>query len=162
MDQHPPLENTRRRWFAGLAALTGLSLLGAPAQAQGWGRHGPLDAEEMTRRLDYRISRLMRDIGGTPQQKDRLVAIFSAARAELQPMREQRRQARLRELELLSAPTIDRYALEQLRVAQMQAADARSRRLLQARADAAEVLTAEQRTKVAARLKQRIERRHGG
>lgn len=162
MDQHSPSGNTRRRWFAGLAAVTGLSLLGSPAHAQDWGRHGPLDAEEMARRLDYRISRLMRDIGGTTQQKDRLVAIFSAARADLGPMREQRRQARLRELELLSAPTIDRYALEQLRVAQMQAADARSRRLLQARTDAAEVLTAEQRTKVAARLKQRIERRHGG
>lgn len=161
MDQHPPFGNTRRRWFAGLAALTGASLLGAQAHAQGWGRHGALDAEEMARRLDYRISRLMRDVGGTPQQKDRLVAIISAARAELKPMREQRRQARLRELELLSAPSIDRYALEQLRVAQMQAADARSRRMLQARADAAEVLTAEQRLKVAARLKQRLERGHG-
>jgi periplasmic protein CpxP/Spy len=154
--------NPRRRWFAGLAALGGLGLLGAQAQAQGWRGHDPLDAEEMARRLDYRIGRLMRDIGGTPEQKNRLVAIITAARTELQPLREQRRQARLREIDLLSAPTIDRFALEQLRVTQMQAADARSRRMLQARADAAEVLTPEQRAKVAARMKQRIERRRGG
>lgn len=157
-----PPENPRRRWFAGLAALGGLSLLGAQAHAHGWRRSGPLDPDEMARRLDYRIGRLMREVGGTPQQKDRLVAIAVAARADLQPLREQTRQARLRELDLLAAPTIDRFALEQVRVAQMQAADARSRRVLQARADAAEVLTPEQRTQVAARFKQRIERRQRG
>ncbi len=89
--------NSRRRWFAGLAALGGLSLAGAAAQAQGWGRRGELDSEERARRLDYRIGRLMRDIGGTPQQKDRIVAIISAAQTELWPLREQKRQARLRQ-----------------------------------------------------------------
>lgn len=167
MKSHPdpagvaaPLD-PRRRWFAGLAALGGLGLLGAQAQAQGWGR-GALDPEERARRLDYRIGRLIRDIGGTPQQKDRLVAIASAVQAELRPLREQRRQARLRELDLLSAPVIDRVALEQLRVAQMQAADGRSRRVQQAMAEAAEVLTPQQRIQAAARFKQRIERRRGG
>jgi periplasmic protein CpxP/Spy len=41
----------------------------------------------------------------------------------------------------------------------MQAADALSRRMLQAMADAAEVLTPEQRAKVAERIKQRMEHR---
>jgi len=61
---------------------------------------------------------------------------------------------------LLAAPTIDRAALEQVRVAQMQSADARSRRTLQAMADAAEVLTPEQRAKAAERMRRRMERRH--
>lgn len=158
----PAPENPRRRWFAGLAALGGLGLLGAQAHAHGWGRRGSLDPQEMARRLDYRIGRLMQDIGGTAQQKDRLVAIAAAAQAELRPLREQRREARRRGLDLLAAPVIDRVALEQARVAQMQAADASSRRWLQAMAEAAEVLTPEQRTKVAARLKQRMEHRRGG
>src|SRR5690349_7149554 len=69
--------NTRRSWFAGLAALGGLGLLGAPAYAQGW-RHGRgLDPEERAHRLDWRMSRLVREAGGTPQQKDRLVAIVT-------------------------------------------------------------------------------------
>jgi Spy/CpxP family protein refolding chaperone len=151
----------RRRWFAGLAALTGLGLAGAAAQAQGWGRRR-MDPEEMARRLDYRIGRLIKDVGGTPQQKDKLVAIATAALAELRPMREQLRAARRRGVELLAAPAIDRAALEQLRVTQVQAADAKSRRMVQAMADAAEVLTPDQRAKVADHLKQRMEHRRRG
>jgi periplasmic protein CpxP/Spy len=149
---------TRRRWFAGLAALGGLGLLGAQAQAQGWGGRHHLDPEEMSRRLEWRISRLIKDVGGTPEQKNQLVAIWTAALADLRPLREQRRQARRAGLELLAATVIDRRALEQQRVTQMQLADARSKRMVQAMADAAEVLTPEQRLKVAERMKRRMER----
>lgn len=154
--------NPRRRWFAGLAVLGSLGLLGAQAQAQGWGRHGRPDAEEMTRRLEWRIGRLVQDLGGTAEQKGRLVAIANAAMADLRPLRDQGRQARLRGIELLAAPAIDKAALEQARLAQMQAADARSRRMTQAWADAAEVLTPAQRVQAAARLKERMERRGRG
>lgn len=154
--------DTRRRWFAGLAALGGLGLLSAQAAAQGWGRHHRLDPEEMARRLDWRIGRLIKDVGGTTEQKDRLVAIWTAALADLRPLREQARQARRAGLDLLAAPVIDRRALEQLRVTQMQVADAKSRRMVQALADAAEVLTPEQRVKVAERRKQRMDRRQPG
>lgn len=150
---------SRRRWFAGLAALGGAGLLGAAAHAQGWGRHGAMDPEEMARRMDWRIGRLVKDVGGTPQQKDRLVAIATATLAELRPLREQMRAARKRGMELLAAPTVDRAALEQLRAAQMQAADTRSRKLVQAMIEAAEVLTPEQRAKAAQRLQSRMGRR---
>lgn len=158
---------SRRRWFAGLAAAGGLGalgLLGANAQAHGWGRRHRegLDAQEMTRRMEWRIGRIVNDVGGTPQQKERLVAIATAALAELRPLREQARAARRRGLELLAAPAIDRAALEQARTAQMQAADARSRRIVQAMADAAEVLTPEQRAKAAAHLQRRMEGRRRG
>jgi protein CpxP len=162
MDTNTAPQRTRRRWFAGLAALGGLALLGAQAQAHGWGRRERLDPEEMARRMDYRIGRMVQDVGGTPEQKNRLVAIATAAMAELKPLREQARDARRRGLELLSAPVIDKVALEQARAAQMQAADARSRRMTQAMADAAEVFTPEQRVKVAERLKHRMERRWRG
>jgi periplasmic protein CpxP/Spy len=153
---------TRRRWFAGLAALGALGLVGAQAQAQGWGRRHDLDPEETARRMDWRIGRLIKDVGGTPEQKDRLVAIWTAALADLRPLGEQRRQARRAGLELLAAPVIDRRALEQQRVTQMQLADARSKRLVQAMADAAEVLTPEQRVKATERMKRRMEHRRQG
>jgi Spy/CpxP family protein refolding chaperone len=153
--------NSRRRWFAGLAALGGFALLGAQAQAHGWGRRGP-DSEERARRMEWRIGRLVQEVGGTPQQKEQLVAIASAALADLRPLREQMRESRRRGLELLATPVIDLRALEQLRATQMQTADAKSRRTVQAMAEAAEVLTPEQRLKVAERLKQRMDRRRHG
>lgn len=162
MSPTPAPESSRRRWFAGVVALGGLGLLGGQAQAHGWGQRERLDPEEMARRLDWRIGRLIKDAGGTPQQKDRLVAIATAALAELRPLREQSRAARRRGLELLAAPSVDRNGLEQLRVTQMQLADAKSRRMLLAMADAADVLTPEQRAKVAERLKQRMDRRWHG
>jgi Spy/CpxP family protein refolding chaperone len=104
---------------------------------------------------------MIKEVGGTADQKTRLVAIATAAMADLRPLREQMRQARRAGLDLLAAPVIDRRALEQARVSQMQLADARSRRLVQAFADAADVLTPEQRVKVAEHLKSRMERRRG-
>jgi protein CpxP len=155
-------QNSRRRWFAGLAALGGLGLAAAQIPAHGWGRRGALDPEERARRLDYRIGRLVKDVGGTPDQKNRLVAIATAALADLRPLREQARQARQRSLELLAAPVIDRAALEQQRLLQLQAADGRSRRIVQAMADSAEVLTPEQRVKAAEHMKSRMQRPLGG
>jgi protein CpxP len=152
----------RRRWLAGLAALGSLGFIGAQAHAQGWGRHGAVDPEEKARRLDWRIGRMVKEVGGTAQQKDRLVAIASAAMGDLGPLRDQARQARLRSLDLLAAPVVDKMALEEQRVVQMRAADARSRRTVQAMAEAAEVLTPDQRAKLVARIKQRADRRRGG
>jgi periplasmic protein CpxP/Spy len=157
-----PQPASRRRWFAGLAVVGGVTLLGTAAQAHGWGRRHRLDPQEMAHRLQWRIGRLVQEAGGTPQQKDRIVAIASAALTDLRPLREQRRQARRHGLELLSAPVVDRGALEQLRVAQLQLADTTSRRTLQAFADAAEVLTPEQRAKVAEHLKHRMDRHRAG
>jgi periplasmic protein CpxP/Spy len=157
-DPQTPPSSIGRRWFAGLAALGGFGLLAAGAQAHGWRRHG-LDDDDGGRRIERRIDRLVRGVGATPPQKERLMAIASAALADLRPLREQQRAARLRGMQLLAAPAIDRAALEQARVAQMQAAEARSRRMVQALADAAEVLTPEQRARAAERLKRRMERR---
>jgi Spy/CpxP family protein refolding chaperone len=53
---------------------------------------------------------------------------------------------------LLDAPTIDRAALERVRAAHVAEVDQASRIIVQGLADAAEVLTPEQRAKVAAAL----------
>jgi Spy/CpxP family protein refolding chaperone len=155
-------QSLRRRWLAGLAALGSLGFIGTQAHAHGWGRRGAVDPEERARRLDWRIGRMVKDVGGTAQQKDRLVAIASAAMGDLGPLRDQARQARLRSLDLLAAPVVDKMALEEQRVVQMRASDARSRRTVQAMAEAAEVLTPDQRAKLVARIKQRADRRRGG
>jgi Spy/CpxP family protein refolding chaperone len=72
-----------------------------------------------------------------------------AAARDLLPVRNQMREARRQAVTLLSQPTIDRSALEALRASQLQLAEQASRRLTQALADAAEVLTPDQRKQLA-------------
>jgi Spy/CpxP family protein refolding chaperone len=66
-------------------------------------------------------------------------------------MRDRMRDARLQAATLLAQPTIDRAALEALRANQLQLAEQASRRLTQALADVADVLTPEQRKQLAER-----------
>ena len=160
---HDQPAGSRRRWL-GIAALGGIGLAAAGAGAQAVAQRGGgfgRDPEEMLRRLDYRVGYLIKEVGGTPEQKDRLVAIAKSAYADLQPMRAQRRQLRQRGIDVLGSSSIDRNALELIRREQMQLADARSRRTVQAWADAADVLTPGQRQIVAQRHAKRLERLRG-
>ena len=168
-EQHKPGEtasSTRamgRRRLAGLAALGGLALVSLKAHAQGmggWRRGRSRDPQAMARRLEHGIGHMISELGGTPEQKDKLVAIARAALADVQPLREQLRQARSKGLALLAAASSDKAALEQLRAAQLQAMDSLSKRLLQSMTDSAEVLTPEQRVRLGERMQRRMERRH--
>ena len=67
--------------------------------------------------------------------------------------------ARQRGRVLLTQPSVDRAAIEALRVEQMALADAASKRFTQALGDVAEVLTPEQRRKIDDRLTEMRERR---
>jgi Spy/CpxP family protein refolding chaperone len=149
-----------RRWtVAGIAAAT-VAIAGAAlswhghAHAFGPGHHGPggreqVDPETMSRRIEAMTAYRLAEIDATPEQKSRIATIMMGAASELASMREQGRDLQRRSAQLLAAPTIDRAQLEALRVQQMQLRDTASRRLLQARADAAEVLTPEQRARLA-------------
>jgi Spy/CpxP family protein refolding chaperone len=79
---------------------------------------------------------------------------------ELRPLRDQAREARRQVMDILSKPQIDRGALEALRAKQAQTMDQISRRISQSLADAAEVLTPDQRAKLAERMGER-RHRHG-
>lgn len=158
-----PLRLSRRWVLAGMAAIavSVLSIAGISHAdgAPGWQGHhhmgmAQMDPEMAAKRIDHMINRLLAD--GTAEQKAAVAAIAKAAMNDLQPLRAQHRAAREQGLNLLTAPTIDRAALEQLRVSQMQLADQASKRISQALADAAEVLTPEQRAKLAERVKQRM------
>ena len=65
------------------------------------------------------------------------------------PVHEKMRAARTRAIQLLQQPQTDRAALEALRAEQIATADEASKRLTQGLADAADVLTPAQRTKLA-------------
>lgn len=171
------LKSRTRRW-----AIAGLGVASVAAVAAGAGWHGDADAfgpghhrggfmghgfgagmdpEAMGRRLDAMVAFTLADIDATPDQKTRISAIAKQAAADLAPLRGTHMEARRKSLELLTQPTIDRAQLEALRVQQMQLGETVSRRMVQAMADAAEVLTPEQRVKLAEKWQARRRPRAG-
>jgi Spy/CpxP family protein refolding chaperone len=98
------------------------------------------------------IRHLAIEADATPEQQERLRGIARAAVRDLVPMREKAVAARQRARTLLTQATVDRTAIESYRAEQIALADAASRRLAQALADAAETLTPDQRRKLDDRL----------
>ena len=164
--------NLKRRFLrrAAVATLAVALAAGFGAQAWSYGGHGGMHRGFMggsqdPAKADERIERMVKhfavEVDATPEQRSKLTEIAKAAARELRPLREKARDARKRGMALLAAPTIDRAALERLRAEQIQAADAVSKRMTQAFADAAEVLTPEQRKKIAERMQRRHSRQRG-
>ena len=126
---------------------------GFGAHTMGW-RHGggfmegPLDPARIQDRADRMVRHLVVEIDATSEQQEKLRAVMSAAVKDLLPMREKMRDARVRARDLLTQAKVDREAIEKLRTDQIAFADTASKRFTQALADAAEILTAEQRRKI--------------
>jgi Spy/CpxP family protein refolding chaperone len=89
------------------------------------------------------------ELDATQDQQVKLANIAKAAVADLRPLKEKAQGARAQAVTLLTAPTIDRTAIERLRAEQIGLAETASKRIAQALADAADVLSPEQRRKVA-------------
>ena len=123
------------------------------------GSHGPMDPAKAAKRFDRMISRLVPD--ATPEQKTKLQAIAKSAFDDLRPLHEKSRAAHAESIKLLTQPTIDRAALERVRKTQQQLADQRSARVSKAFADAAEVLTPEQRATAAEKMAKHEHRKFG-
>ncbi len=160
-----------RRWFTTIAALGGMTGLTTRVSAQpvpgapphGLGPARSPSPEHMARAIEHRIGGLIKSVDGTPEQKERLLKLAQTAMADMQPMRIQRMAARRKGMDLLAASAIDRNALELLRQEHITLADSMSRRVVQHMADAAEVLTPAQRSKLAGRMReQSAHGPHGG
>jgi periplasmic protein CpxP/Spy len=158
----------RRKFFkrAAIATLIGgvAAAIGFKAYAEeggcGWHRAGfaagPLDPAAVDEHLDRMLKHLYVEIDATEEQKQKLEPIVKQAAKDLLPLRDKARAARKRAVELLTADAVDRAAVEALRAEQIQLAEQASRRLTQALADVAEVLTPAQRRQIAERME-----RHG-
>jgi len=158
----------RRPWRRGMiATLVGLVAAGAAATAcahgpGGWGGsrgwHGDADPE---RRAESMAKRWLRGVDATEAQQKKVAEIMAATMKDLRPLREQQRAARTEVVAILSKPQIDRSALEAARAQGVKLAEDFSRRITQSLADVAEVLTPEQRVKLAERFDRRRGERRG-
>jgi len=138
-----------------VAGLTGAFVSRAFSQGFGsppWhagGLFGPVDPARIEDRADRMVRHLAIEVDATAEQQDKLRAIVKSAVKDLLPMRDKVQGFRERTRELLTQTTIDRAAIESLRADKIALADQASRRFSQAIADAATVLSPEQRRKIA-------------
>jgi len=138
------------------AGLAGNMLTEAFGQGFGW--HGwraggffggPLTPGQIDDRIDRMTKHIAIELDATAEQQAKIASIAKAAVADLQPLREKAQAARTQGLALLTAPIIDRSAVERLRAEQIELAETASKRIAQALADAFDVLSPDQRRKVA-------------
>jgi periplasmic protein CpxP/Spy len=141
-----------------VAGLAGSMLSTAFGQSYSWQRiqwrhggmfGGPLTPAQIDEQIDRVSKHLAIELDANQEQQVKIANIAKAAVADLRPLREKAVGARSQAISLLTAPTIDRTAIESLRAEQVGLAETASKRIAQALADAAEVLTPEQRRKVA-------------
>jgi Spy/CpxP family protein refolding chaperone len=147
------LKHTKRWTIAAVlaAAACAAAFAGAgPALHAHRGGHQPMSPEAFKAHIDTMIAQCAAD--ASSDTRARIAAIAGAAVDELRPVHTQFVHEHARVHALLTAPVVDRAALEQWRSAQIQQIDTMSRRVLAAAEDAAELLTPEQRTACAGRM----------
>jgi Spy/CpxP family protein refolding chaperone len=132
--------------FAGSQAVAAGSLMGGMGHFR---HHGPPVSPEVAQeRADFAIDFVLSRVDASDDQKEQIKAIVGSSIADLFPLVDQHKTNREAFVVELSNPTIDRDALEQLRKNGLDMADQASTRLVSTIADAAEVLTPEQRSEL--------------
>lgn len=121
---------------------------GADDSDAAWGMHRGLE-------------RLLEEIDVTPTQRQQIRATFERARPELRQVQYEWRRVQQQFRQALTADTIDRGRIENLRQESVRIAERASVVLTRAVVDAAQVLTPEQRRELMKRLEERHQRHHG-
>jgi protein CpxP len=156
----------RGRKLAFVGAIAGAMLVGSLAtkafsHGPGWGHHAgfmgggfadPIDPVRVDDRIDRGIKHFAVEADATPEQTKKIADIAKAAVHDLLPLREKAQGVRKQLADLMTQPAIDRTQLEKLRAEQMANAETLTKRMTQALADAGDVLSPEQRKKVAERM----------
>jgi Spy/CpxP family protein refolding chaperone len=135
-----------------IALLAGGALVYAHA---GSGGHGRMEMDGMAEHFQTHVRHVLAEVDATPEQQARIDAILDAAAGDLKTLHQQHSGMFAGMHTLLTAPTIDRAKLEQLRAEHIATLDAASQRCATAVADAAEVLTPAQRAKLGEKMKER-------
>jgi len=155
-----PSNSKRRPFKIVLFAAAALAVVGgALAYAHGnMGMHGgQMSEQSIEMHLDH-VQAMLTKIGASDAQKSQIDGILKAGIADMKVAHETHDTTLRQFHELLTAPAIDRAKMEDLRAAQIKSFDESSKRLVTAIADAAEVLSPDQR----AALAEEIRKHHGG
>ena len=155
---------TKRLVAGGLAVvlLAGAGAYAATAGDFGSGRGAGMGpGHSMAMQANWRggpgfsIHRMLDRIEATDEQKDRLEDIFDTVRDEVRPLMREFRDSRKDLAELLGAENVDAAAIETMRAERVAAVDEASKKMTAALVEAANVLTPEQREKLAGQFEGR-------
>jgi len=122
--------------------------------------HGPaafmsghsVDAEQMGKFAERRVQHLLSEVDASSEQKAKASTIVKAALEQGQPLAEKMRDNHQQLHKLMSAASLDKAAIENLRADQLRLADEASKLATQTLENVAEVLTPEQRAKLAEKM----------
>lgn len=139
--------------FAVTFVAGGLVMSGTPAAAltmamEMGGMHGMHGHGDMHKMMEAHVDKMLTAVDATADQKTRIKEILHKGFESIAPLHEKLADTHRDLHQLITAPTIDRAALEQLRAARVGDLDQASKVMVQTLADAAEVLTPEQRAKL--------------
>ncbi len=112
----------------------------------------PMDPAELDKHVERMVKHFAVEVDATPEQQAKLTTIAQGVAHDLVPLRGKMKEAHKKAVDIMTAPKVDRAAIEALRAEHITLADTVSKRLSQALADAADVLTPEQRSKLAERM----------
>jgi Spy/CpxP family protein refolding chaperone len=162
-ETQPPREPTTGEFLGGAAAaalLLALIVAGAlittSCRSYHRAHHEP---GEMREHAESMADRLLNRLDATEEQRAQVQTILGPLVADLVDARLEHRAARAAVVAELTGSSIDREALETLRLERIKAFDELSRRIVGSVADIAEVLTREQRQELA-ELSERFRKRH--
>jgi Spy/CpxP family protein refolding chaperone len=150
----------------GLTTLAVAQPFGGAHGAMHGGMHGGMDGGPMM--MAGMIEHMLDNVDASEDQRTRIHAILKAAHQDLSAQRQAGAGLHQQAMQLFTSPTIDAAAAEALRVQIQGQMDVAGKRMWQAMIDASNVLTPEQRQKVAERAKKRHDRmerhmkEHGG
>lgn len=124
----------------------------------GWGHKSDAEIQKSAERM---VKHVAIEIDATPEQQAKLVALVSALVDDILPIKRTFQDSRDELKQILLAPTVDRAALEKLRLARFADAEKASKSVTKALADVAETLTLEQRNILNGHMEKfREKRRH--
>lgn len=124
----------------------------------GWSK---MTDEQIEKRVSRFVKHVAIEIEATDEQTTKITTLLTSVAKNMRPVRMEFQDAGKQMQTLLTAETVDRAAMEKVRIERLAKVDSVSKELMTAMADAAEVLTVEQRKVLAERVEQlRSMRRH--
>ena len=157
----------QRRWgrlllaaalLLGLGGVGGFALGAHKASSFFWHAMAPgkLTPEETAAMVERKVNHVLSHVDATGEQKVKVTAIAKATVADLAKLGFTPGEGRSKFLQLFRADKVEPEAIEALRVEQSTKWDAATKRIAQAVAEAAQVLTPEQRRELTERWYSRV------